>query len=299
MINIIYPAYAGTTKTVDPFWEKEYNAAMAAGFDVSLISDGWFGTEKTVYNKHEAPEKFMYRGWILKPQLYKELADLASPLVNDYDNYLWSFEFPRWYKDLTSELTPDSFVYTGEEIQTLGLKDLALIVAARAGNRSMMVKDFLKSRKHEWYDACFIRDASDEKELVRIMTNFFNLQGRDFYGGLVFRDFLKLKGIGLHPKTRMPLPVEFRTFFLNHKPIFTTPYWSNDIEYPKDMEVPSYEWLSDIGAKLVSPFVALDIAQGEDGKWWVIEVNDGGSAGLPDHVDINEFYKILFSELGV
>jgi hypothetical protein len=126
------------------------------------------------------------------------------------------------------------------------------------------------------------------------MTNFFNLQGRDFFGGLVFREFLQLKKLGTHPKSGMPLPVEFRTFFLHQKPILTTPYWDNDILYPEVVEAPPTAWLESIGEKMLSPFVALDIAQDENDNWWVIEVNDGGSAGYPDSVNSKEFYQTLY-----
>ena len=63
------------------------------------------------------------------------------------------------------------------------------------------------------------------------------------------------------------------------------------------MESPSQEWLEAVGKNLKSPFVALDIAQGENGKWWVIEVNDGGCCGYPDNVDKEEFYQILMKNL--
>ena len=65
------------------------------------------------------------------------------------------------------------------------------------------------------------------------------------------------------------------------------------LEYPEDIEYPPNEWLEKIGKKMKSPFVALDIAQDVNNKWCVIEVNDGGTAGLPEKVDLKEFYRLL------
>lgn len=301
MCNIIFPAYppfySGASPIVDPVWKREAEAAEKIGFNISLLSESHFGSPLSVKNV-EKDRVSLYRGWILKPPVYKDMSSsFELSLVNNYDNYLWSYEFPRWYQDTSKSETPYSFFYTAEEIQELGLKVLAQQVAERVGSKSLIIKDWLKSRKHEWYDACFIRDASDTIETIRIMSNFFKLQGRDFYGGLVFRDFLNLKKIGFHPKSRMPLPLEFRTFFFNGTPFFTIPYWGNDVAYPENMEFPPKDWLQSIGDSIRSPFVALDLAQDESSKWWIIEVNDGGSAGLPDHVNLQEFYSILYEKV--
>lgn len=96
----------------------------------------------------------------------------------------------------------------------------------------------------------------------------------------------------------MPLPLEYRVFFVNQKPIFCIPYWNDGTVYT-DNSSPPNEWLEDISKRIHSPFVALDIAQDINNKWWIIEVNDGGSAGLPDHVDSQHFYNILYNSLNI
>jgi hypothetical protein len=296
-INIIFPSCPLATgcKKVADFWSKEAEAAKSSGFGISIITDANQRGPLVISNNNA--EAYLYRGWIAKPQYYQEMCQAASaPLLNNYNDYMWSYDFPKWYCELNGE-TPASFSYIGDEISNLGLAEIAKQVSERAGPKPLIIKDWLKSRKHEWFDACFIKDASDANEIVRVMTNFFNLQGRDFYGGLVFRDFLSLKKLGAHPKSKMPIPLEFRTFFLNQEPVSTSMYWQNDINYPDGVEYPPQAWLEDIGKKMRSPFVALDIAQGEDGKWWVIEVNDAGIAGYPDHIDSNQFYKDLYLKL--
>lgn len=293
MINVIFPAEPGSYNTLDQFWKEEAEAAKAVGFGVSMVANTHFGGEITISNR--SADRYFYRGWIVKPQTYQEMSSKVS-LITDHESYLWSFEFPRWYAAMI-DYTPASHVIEADTIVKIGIEGIAKEIASIAGQKSLMLKDFLKSRKHEWFDACFIRDASDEAELVRIMTNFFNLQGRDFYGGLVFRDFLHLKQLGIHPKSRMPLPVEYRTFFFNGKPFFTVPYWDNDVPYKESSVAPPQEWLEEVGSRIRAPFVAADIAQDENDKWWGIEINDGGSAGLPKRANLVEFYSVLKKEM--
>lgn len=298
--NAIFPAFPGARK-ITPFWEKEYVAAKEAGFKVGVVKD----------HNDDGPirltaswdflgfgDVYLYRGWIIKPDYYQQMCQAVGNdgMLTKYDDYLWSFEFPKWYQVFINHETPSSITFSGEDIQKLGLQGIAEQVS-KQGSKPMIIKDWLKSRKHEWFDACFIKDVSDVAESIRVMSNFFTLQGRDFYGGLVFREFLSLKKLGIHPKSGMPLPIEFRTFFLHQQPMITTMYWDNDIPYPTGVETPPQDWLQNIGKKMVSPFVALDIAQSEDGKWWVIEVNDGGTAGYPDHLDPKEFYDLLYKGL--
>lgn len=300
MYNIIFPCLIGQSNKIDPFWEKEAEAAKSVGFGISLVSDQNDAGPLLLRGR---ADNYLYRGWILKPYFYEQLSfALGSSLLTGLDKYLWSYDFPKWYEVLTEAETPKSFIFTAETIQKIGLDGIALEVSdfcIDSQINQLLLKDYLKSRKHEWYDACFIKDAynPDHSDLIRVMTNFFELQGRDFYGGLVFREFLKLKKLGIHPKSGMPLPIEFRTFFLNQEPLITSMYWNNDIPYPEGVEQPPQAWLEEIGKKMVSPFVALDIAQDEAGKWWVIEVNDGGTAGYPDNIDSKEFYSKLYKVL--
>src|ERR1019366_7377794 len=266
-ISIIFPA-ARQSQVIHPFWAEEAKAAEGAGFSVNTVTDP--NDAGALRINGSGGESSIYRGWMVKPQYYKEMSSLR-PLLNDYDNLMWSYEFPKWY-DVLKDETPHSLIIPGTEISDIGLQKIVEIVIEKCGTKSLILKDYLKSRKHEWFDACFIKDASDFEEVARIASNFFYLQGKDFYGGLVFRDFIPLKKLGFHPTTKMPIPIEFRTFFFNQKPFITSLYWNNDLEYPKDIEYPPQSWIESIGKKLTgSSFVALDIAQAEDDQWYVIE----------------------------
>jgi ATP-grasp domain, R2K clade family 3 len=292
MKNIIFPAYPGASRQLNPYFQKEAEAAKAAGFGISLVSDEATPGALTITNR--SADTYIYRGWIVSPSYYQEMCQAAEqPLLVSYQDYMSSYNFPNWYAKFDTQDTPETLIIDAAQIVEQGIENVAQQVKQHFGSQPLVMKDYLKSLKHEWYDACYIKDASDDKEILRIMTNFFNLRGRDFVGGLVFRKFLALKRAGVHPKTRVPVPVEYRTFFLHGKPISNITYW--EVQYPEGTLPPPQDFLDRIGKKLISPFVGLDLAQGEDDKWWVIEVNDGGSAGYPDYMNSQDFYNSLYA----
>lgn len=59
----------------------------------------------------------------------------------------------------------------------------------------VIVKDYVKSRKHEWLDACFIPAADDEAGVQRVVGSFLRLR-EEVVGGLVFRMYVDLRPAG-------------------------------------------------------------------------------------------------------
>jgi hypothetical protein len=293
MHNIIFPAYPDVPRKLNPYFQKEVDAAQSAGFGISVISDENAPGHLSITNR--TADSYIYRGWLVKPAYYQEMAE-GKPLLNSYQDYMSSYFLPNWYKNFTTEDTPESLIIYASDIVKNGLEWVVQQVKDYfKSDAPLMMKDFLKSLKYEWYDACLIKDGSDAKEIMRITTNFFELRGRDFVGGLVYRKLLDLKRAGIHPKTRTPVPIEYRTFFLHQKPMVTISIWEKEvgIDYGAEGSPPPQDFLESIGKKIISPFVAVDLAKDVDNKWWMIEVNDGGAAGLPEHMDVKDFYVQL------
>lgn len=71
-------------------------------------------------------------------------------LINTPEEYEQYHLLPGWYDDFKDE-TAESVWITGNNIE-----DIAH--ASRYLEGSYIVKDYVKSRKHEWYDACFIEN---------------------------------------------------------------------------------------------------------------------------------------------
>src|SRR5204863_5332052 len=81
------------------------------------------------------------------------------------------------------------------------------------GDSPLVLKDYVKSQKHAWEEACYIPSASDRQAVERVVTRFLELQGPDLVGGLVFREFAAFEPVGSHSRSGMPLTLEYRLFF--------------------------------------------------------------------------------------
>ncbi len=271
--TILFPGNPTSPFKPEPAYEEEALAAMTVGFSAAYLdTEAMLGGEINIRRLQEGPGQVLYRGWLIKPDLYlaleKKLKSLGWELTTSYEQYRDAYEFPRWYSKLSiQDWTPRSFW-----IERPGLGDsydldaVAKRVADSFGGLPCMVKDYVKSRKHEWFDACFIQDSRDATEVKRVVSNLIRLQGDDFYGGLVFREFVEFKKVGVHPKSKLPLIREWRTFYWNGIALCSSAYWKDGVQ--EKMPPLNKFWMLLMGGevqKMGFRFVAVDSAELEDG----------------------------------
>ena len=158
------------------------------------------------------------------------------------------------------------------------------------GDAPVVVKDFVKSRKHEWAEACFIPSAADRGAVERVVGRFLELQGDDLAGGLVFREFVEFEPVGIHPRSGMPLTEEYRAFWLDGVPVFWAPYWA---EGDYRASEPPIGQFAGVAAAVRSRFFTMDLARRRDGDWMIVELGDGQVSGLPRESDADHFYRAL------
>ncbi|MCB9232335.1 MAG: ATP-grasp domain-containing protein [Bacteroidia bacterium] len=282
-------------KMVEPDYQAELLAAQDQGFTTSLLSfedlmEGNFSSALKFVRPSEGLELAYYRGWMLKPEiytiLYAELLQRNIKLVNNPEEYTNCHWFPNSYSWI-APVSPLSNWTQGNE-----WKDFEQIFALTSefGTAPVIVKDYVKSEKHNWEEACFIPDASDQQTVKRVVERFLELRGRDFNEGLVFRKFEQLKFLQNHSKSGMPLTEEFRLFIANGKLIEIFRYWDEG-DYAS--ELPDMHDFLQIVRKVKSNFFTMDIARKSDGSWIIVELGDGQTAGLPDNADPEEFYQKL------
>jgi hypothetical protein len=234
------------------------------------------------------PVTAVYRGWMVTPSqyrvLYEALAVQNIRLINDPDQYRHCHFLPECYP-IIERLTPRSLWLTGD----LGI-DRIMGVLTPFGDRPVIVKDFVKSRKHEWNEACFIQSASNRDVVARVVRRFLELQDDDLNEGLVFREFVDFQPVGVHPKSGMPLTEEYRIFWLDDQPVFCSPYWEGG-EYSKTY--PPLELFAEVATAVRSRFFTMDVARRVDGGWMIVELGDGQVSGLPREDDAGPFYELL------
>lgn len=234
----------------------------------------------------------LYRGWMMTVEQYAgfhhALEARGVRLVNDVAAYRHCHHLPESYAVIEGR-TPRTVWLPGRGEFNL---DTVMELLRPFGDAPIIVKDFVKSQKHAWAEACFIPSAADREAVGRVARRFVELQGDALVGGLVFREFVAFQPVGRHPQSGMPLTLEYRLFFLDGRPLLVTPSWEGAADTG---EGPPIERFTELAAKVRSRFFTMDVAKKLDGDWLVMELGDGQVAGLADDADVEAFYRGIAS----
>lgn len=293
MTNILFPSSPMSPRKVEPDYADEHAAAVAAGFTVgfmdhSLVTSG--ETERAVRFARDLAGPTIYRGWMLKPSEYANLhavlAERGVVLVNDPA----AFRFCHWL--------PESYAaIEGRTPRTVwmplaGAPDFDAVMAKLRpfGDGPLVLKDYVKSQKHYWNEACFIPHADDRATVERVVRRFLELQGPDLNEGLVFREFVPLKVVGKHPRSGMPLSAEVRTFWFDRQLVLAEGYWHGFEDLSTSAPIDAF---ADVVSRVPSRFFVMDLALRADGTWLIVELGDGQVSGLQDPASATRFYKRL------
>jgi hypothetical protein len=293
-MNILFCSEPFNNKKVDPEWEQEYQIAKKYGFEIHFLDYEMLRNEENIgaafakIKKPETKKSCIYRGWMMPIEtyevLYQSLLERNLELINNPEQYKYCYYLPESY-DLIKQMTPKT-VWIDKNFSSEQLKD----ALSSFDNRAIIIKDYVKSQKHHWFEACYIPNANDFEFAQRIVKRFIELQRENLEEGLIFREFVELESIGIHPKSKMPLTKEYRIFVLNKIPIAVIPYW-NDINYT-DNEIPLNKF-NPIFNKVQSNFYTVDIAKLKNGNWIIIELGDGQVAEYMGIIDLDNFYQRL------
>jgi hypothetical protein len=206
----------------------------------------------------------VYRGWMIDGPRYRELeialATRDVALMTSAQAYARGHELPGWYEALR-EFTPETVWTTG------GSTDIDVLCEALGPKTAAILRDYVKSAKHDWTGACFIPDVDDRAAAQRVVNRFLELREESFTGGLVLRRFERFAGD------------EVRTWWVDGLHVLTTAH----PDTPDRLPSPSVT-LPDVSgaiARLGLRFATVDWAQREDGGWRVVELGDGQVSDLP------------------
>ncbi|MGF9697322.1 ATP-grasp domain-containing protein [Paenibacillus sp. MABNR03] len=299
---IIYGSSPLDEKKVDESYEEEYECTKQLGFEVGLINleDLMVNQRPDLATKRlrnaPEPEDVLYRGWMLKPQeyarLYEALALKDLYLINTPEQYKHCYYLPESYEKIKGH-TPRSVWVPMSEVKDS--PDAIQTAVSQFGEQPIIVKDYVKSRKHEWKEACFIPSAVDDEHVRQVVHNFITLQGEDLNEGLVFREFVPLEFLSYHDQSGMPLSREMRVFILDGKPVYISNYWDEGQDAAFMEGLGSF---MEIARTIESRFFTMDFAKQEGGSWIILELGDGQVAGLPDYADPLRFYEHLKRAFG-
>ena len=285
----------------DPTYEGEMAAAERLSVDCdlirfeSLVDD--LDAERAIRRVTTAtkPTTGVYRGWMLRPErygtLYSALAARGIQLINDPAAYALCHSLPNWYSILNQWTPKSTWLKLDGDLNVGAL--IGLVEPFNGG--PVILKDFVKSQKHRWAEACFIPSSGDIANVERVVRRFLELQGPDLNDGLVIREFEDFEPLTAHPQSDMPLTREYRLFFLDRMPLVASEYWqAGDYDGPP----PSLDQFRAVAARIQSRFFTMDVAQRRGGDWRIVELGDGQVAGLPPRVEPAAFIRDLVGRLG-
>lgn len=262
----------------DEDFESQHRSAIQAGLHVALYDHDELvsGSPMRATRRLRGLQgPALVRGWMLKPDQYESLWNACSQrnvtLVTTPGQYVWAHHLPNWYSSFR-DLTMESIWLDGSQPEV----DQCLHLLSELDCTAAIVKDFVKSWKHEWLEACFIPDTRDHEHCRSVISRFLELQGDDLNGGVVLRAFVELESIGQHSTSGMPLSVETRVFALQGEALQSIDYWPG---MKSDTQPPEALVRTAI-SRLQTPFATLDFAKTCSGQWMLVEVGDGQVSGL-------------------
>jgi len=277
----------------------EWDAALTLGFRTEVVDhdelvSGNMGRALRFLPELGGDPILLYSGWMMRAEAYAvfiaAIREQGFEPITSPEAFRICHHLPASFPFIEAATPPSVWIDIAHALPN-GAPDWHAIcgVAAKLGSGPAIIKDWVKSQKHAWSTACFIPDVSDPVAVQRIAEEFIELQGDMLVGGLVFRRFVRLLQCGVHPRSGMPLGAEVRSFWCRGRPIVMSDYWS---EAPVKAR-PDLAEFSGIAARIPSPFFTMDLAQAEDGHWFIMEIGDGQVAGLPDGIPP----QVLFSAL--
>ena len=194
----------------------------------------------------------------------------GAKLINSLREHRYVADLRNWVEDLR-ELTPETW---------FRLED---VPPSEPG--PFVLKGKTNSRKNNWNTHCFAKDrkAASEVEWRLCMDGLIGMDQQDIY----VRKYVPLETfmVGLNG---LPITREVRFFVAYGQILCGGFYWQNYVEelpsVPSAEEVPVHflqEAVSRVWKRI--PFFTLDVAKTADGRWIVIELNDGQMSGLSEN----------------
>lgn len=281
----------------DEEYVKEYSTLQKMGADLVLFNYEALTQDEAVEKalKRVVPSDsvrpMIYRGWMLKPKMYENLYNALLQkgfrLINDPIQYQRCHYLPENYSLLESWTPRTRYLAQNGEFDKKEIKN----ILDSFGTSAIIIKDYVKSLKHQWSTACFIPNASDTQHAQKVIDEFLDWQADDLNEGLVFRQYVPLQELTIHSKSGMPLHLEYRLFFRDHELVDCCDYWEEG-NY-SDYEKPPLEQFCQIAKRIDSRFFTMDVAKTKQNEWTIIELGDAQVSGIPENTNLERFYEHL------
>jgi hypothetical protein len=241
-------------------------------FRKSLADDGEYEIAQKYFDvytqRSDIPRHSTVIGRYSTLPFYKELVyDLdknLAYLLNSYKQHKWIADFE--YYNVLKEYTPETW------------DDETIRYCKYDG--PFVVKGKTNSRKYRWNTHMFAKTKIDALKIGCELMNDELIATQ----GVLYRKYYPLLTyeVGLNG---LPFANEWRFFFYKNHLLSYGYYWSISEYIPNQISPKAIEFAQKI-AKIASQytnFFVLDVAETVEGKWILIEINDGSMSGLSEN----------------
>lgn len=276
-VNLVFPGNFLLPRTPDEHFAPEHTAAAAASFSTCLLDDSQLPQASAIRNPSKLTGSLAYRGWMLTSEQYQGFDTAAQrhamTLHVSPAQYESAHHLPGWYEHF-ADLTPVSRWTEGRDVEA------AVAMVKEVGTKAAVVKDYVKSVKHLWHEACFIPDSTDTQNARAVIERLVHERDDSFQGGIVVRAYEPLSG------------AEVRTWWRDCECVLTSAH--PDTPDQVSTHVPVNHAQTAVSA-LGHPLITVDWAQRTDGTWRVIEVGDAQVSDRPGTTAPDVLIRALFA----
>lgn len=276
-MRLVVPSDPVHSQRPDEHFADDAAAALDLGIPVTLLDHdavvaGDVGRAATCF---PPDDDVVYRGWMVDADRYDALDEAArrvgAHLRTSGAAYRRAHELPGWYRAVAA--------HTPATVWTRGTSVDDLVAAARPlSGGPAVLKDYVKSLKHDWDEAAFVPDVADEARLRAVAGRFLERRADGFTGGFALRRFEEFEGD------------EVRTWWIDGRCALITAH--PDTPGSVDAAVPVDRFADSIVA-LRCRFVTADVVRRRDGVWRIVEVGDGQVSDRPVSAPAHELLQAL------
>lgn len=207
-------------------------------------------------------------------ELDRDLNLVGARLVNTFEQHRWiaSFDYYDAVRNYTPETwTDETFVYCRYE-------------------GPFVVKGKLRSKKVDWATRMFAPTKEAALRLAALLKEDSEIAEQ----GVVYRRYVPLRTFEVG-RNGLPYANEWRFFYFGRTLLSHAFYWSiSDAAHEAKLDEAGLQMADEIAGIVArhAAFFTLDLAETADGRWILIEINDGQTSGPSEH-DLDVLYRRL------
>lgn len=210
---------------------------------------------------------------------YADLLEQGIRLVHTPLEYQRTSLLPIWYP-LLEDLTPRSAWFA--------TRPTVADIESRF-RWPIFIKGERQTSKHQRS----LSIVSSAEEFERVMDQW-EADPILWWQQIVCREYADLRLVGVRSQHTIPPAFEFRTFWFNGVCVGCGPYWTGYQYAMSPVEEAAAMAIAGEAARRIDvTFLVVDIAQTNDGRWIVIECNDGQDSGYAGVAPLLMWRKVL------